>query len=99
MRAGFPRTLHGPRALPSSRARSIAAVNEAHISEVERVLLYVSEARERAERARALLAKDGAEPHLVAALQESEERLRAEHSRLLQKTFYAVPGGQDKLAV
>lgn len=74
-------------------------MNEAHISEVERVLLYVSEARERAERARRALEKDGAEAHLVAALLETEARMRAEHSRLMQTTFYAVPGGQDKLAV
>ncbi len=72
--------------------------NEAHHSEVEKVLLYISEARERAERARVALARDGAEQHLIAALQESEEHLRLEHRRLLQKTFYAVPN-QERLAV
>lgn len=73
-------------------------LNEAHHSEVEKVLLYVSEARERAERARLALIRDGAEQHLIAALQESEERLRQEHRRLLQATFYAVPD-QERLAV
>jgi hypothetical protein len=34
-------------------------LNEAHHSEVEKVLLYVSEARERAERARVALTRDG----------------------------------------
>jgi hypothetical protein len=72
--------------------------NEAHHSEVEKVLLYISEARERAERARVALARDGAEPHLTAALAESEEHLRLEHRRLLQKTLYAVPD-QERLAV
>ncbi len=72
--------------------------NEAHHSEVEKVLLYISEARERAERARVALARDDAEQHLIAALQESEEHLRLEHRRLLQKTFYAVPD-QERLAV
>lgn len=73
-------------------------MNEAHHSEVEKVLLYISEARERAERARVALAKDGADQHLVASLQETEERLRQEHRRLLQTTFYAVPD-QERLAV
>jgi len=73
-------------------------LNEAHHSEVEKVLLYISEARDRAERAHAALVKDGAEPHLVAALSETEGRLRQEHRRLLQATFYAVPD-QERLAV
>lgn len=72
--------------------------NEAHHSEVEKVLLYISEARERAERARVALTRAGAEQHLVAALEESEERLRQDHRRLLQATFYAVPD-QEHLAV
>lgn len=73
-------------------------LNEAHHSEVEKVLLYISEARERAQRAREALVRDGAEPHLVAALGEAEERMRQEHRRLLQATFYAVPD-QERLAV
>lgn len=73
-------------------------MNEAHFGEIERVLLYVSEARERAERARRDLVAAGAEPHLVASLAASEAALAAEHRRLLQSTFYAVPG-QERLAV
>jgi hypothetical protein len=73
-------------------------LNEAHHGEVEKVLLYISEARERAERARLSLARDDAEPHLVAALEQSEDCLRKEHRRLLQSTFYAVPA-QERLAV
>lgn len=72
--------------------------NEAHHSEVEKVLLYISEARERAERARTALARDDAESHLLVALERSEEQLRLEHRRLLQATFYAVPD-QERLAV
>lgn len=34
----------------------------------------------------------------MAALEESEERLRQDHRRLLQTTFYAVPD-QERLAV
>lgn len=36
--------------------------------------------------------------YLIAALEATEERMRAEHRRLMRSTFYAVPG-QDKLAV
>lgn len=74
-------------------------MNEAHFGEIEKVLLYVSEARERAERARLALVKDGAEPHLIAALQDSEDCLRSEHRRLMQRTYYAVPQDQHRLAV
>lgn len=73
-------------------------MNEAHFSEIEKVLLYLSEARERAERARKQLEHDGAESHLIAALQECEQRMRQEHRRLMQCTFYAVPGA-ERLAV
>jgi hypothetical protein len=73
-------------------------MNEAHFGEIERVLLYISEARERAERARQGLLKDGAEPHLVAALAASEAALATEHRRLMQSTFYAVHG-QEQFAV
>lgn len=39
-----------------------------------------------------------ASKYLVAALQESEERLRQEHRRLRQATFCAVPD-QERLPV
>ncbi len=73
-------------------------MNEAHFGEIEKVLLYVSEARERAARARETLERDGAEPHLVASLRQCEEHMRQEHRRLMQSTFYAVPG-PERLAV
>jgi hypothetical protein len=72
--------------------------NEAHQSEVEKVLLYISEARERTERARLALEKQGAQPHLIAALRDTEEELRKEHRRLLQRSLYTVPD-QERLAV
>ncbi|HEY8867618.1 MAG TPA: hypothetical protein VIM22_11825 [Solirubrobacteraceae bacterium] len=49
-----------------------AAVNEEHLREVERVMLYVSGARERAAKSREILAKGGAEPFLIAALEVTE---------------------------
>ena len=92
------RSLQGHRKVPSPATRTVARVqseessmlNEAHHGEVEKVLLYISEARERAERARVALTRDGAEQHLIAALEESEERLRQDHRRLLQASWWTV---------
>jgi hypothetical protein len=70
------------------------AVNEAHFAEVETTLLYISEARERAERSAKALAKAGADDHLVEALQEAEQELETLHRRLMQGTYFAVPKEQ-----
>lgn len=72
-------------------------MNEAHMREIENVLLYVTEARQRAERACGTLAEDGAERHLVRALEQTVEVMRDEHRRLMQATYWAVP--QQKMAV
>jgi hypothetical protein len=69
-------------------------VNEAHFAEIEKTLLYVSEARGRAERAARALAKDGAEPHLVEALEEAERELEALGRTLMQRTYFAIPKEQ-----
>ena len=74
-------------------------MSEAHLSEVEKTLLYISEARERAERTRDELKAAGAEPHLIRALDESATVLADEHRRLMQRTFFAVSDSQDRLAV
>jgi threonyl-tRNA synthetase len=75
-------------------------VSERHLSEVERVLLYISEARERAQRARNALQSAGAEAHLIAALDAAEEALAADHRKLMQRTFFAVASSdQGRLAV
>ena len=69
-------------------------MNEAHFAEIEKPLLYISEARERAERATKALDKDGAEPHLVEALTAADAELADLHLRLLQATHFAVPKPQ-----
>lgn len=75
-------------------------MRESHLGEVEKTLLYISEARERARRARSALEKADAEPHLIAALSASEQALADEHKKLMQRTFFAVPSGdQARLAV
>jgi hypothetical protein len=64
-------------------------MNEAHFAEIEKTLLYVSEARKRAEKAVKSIRRD-AEPHLVAALQDAERELEAVGRLLMQKTYFAV---------
>jgi len=75
-------------------------MSESHLSEVEKTLLYISEARERAERARAALESADGEPHLIAALKATEQALADDHRHLMQRTFFAVPSSdQERLAV
>lgn len=69
-------------------------MNEAHFAEIEKTLLYVSEARKRAERAITELRKDAAEPHLITALEDAERELEALGRLLMQKTYFAVPDAQ-----
>jgi hypothetical protein len=73
-------------------------MNERHFAEIEKLLLYVSDARERASQAAKSLERGGAEPHLITAARDAEDDLRALHRRLMQGTYFAVPG-QDRLAV
>ena len=70
-------------------------MTEAESSEVERVLLHAGRACDRARRAAAALAKAGAEPNVVEALERTSEELSASYRRLTQATYYAV--GEDEL--
>ena len=83
---------------PSGDAASMAPVNEAHMAEIERAMFVVSGARKRLERTAELLAKDGAEDHLVEALREAERELDALSLRLMQKTYFAVSKDQLTLS-
>ena len=74
-------------------------MNEGHSSEVETVLLYLSDARTRARKAAEAVEKDGAEAHVVAALRETEQQLGEMHRKLSQGTYYAVPDSSLRLAV
>lgn len=73
-------------------------MDEDHFYEIESVLLYIAEARQRAAKACESLRKQGAEPHLIAAAETAEAAMRAEHRRLVQATHFATPG-QNQLAV
>jgi hypothetical protein len=78
---------------------SSATMTERQSSEVEKVLLHVSDARSRARRAAEACAKDGADAHVLAALRDAERELAALHRKLAQGTYYAVPDEPLKLAV
>jgi septation ring formation regulator EzrA len=69
-------------------------MEEAHYLEVEKTLLYVSEARQRCERTLGTLRKEGADQHLLDALERAEADLAATHRRLMQETLFAVPEPQ-----
>ena len=72
-------------------------VNEAHMAEVERVLFEMSGARRRAEKVAAALAKEGAEPHLVEALERAERELESTIDAFFKSTYFHVP--KDQLAL
>lgn len=74
-------------------------MTEAHSGEVEKVLLHIGDARDRARAAAERMAKQDAEDHVVKALREAEQSLSEIHRRLTQQTFYAVPDAGLKLAV
>ena len=72
----------------------MASVNEEHFKKIEVVLLYISEARERAERTAQELRKDLADEHLVEALEQAERELEQLGRLLMQRTYFAVPKEQ-----
>jgi len=74
-------------------------MTERQSSEIEKVLLHISDARMRARRAAQAVQKDGAEAHVVEALLESERDLGELHRKLSQGTYYAVPASSFRLAV
>lgn len=73
-------------------------MNEKHFAEIEKTLLYISEARKRAEKTAKELKKAGAEEHLVKAVELAERELEAIGRKLMQQTYFAVPKDQLELA-
>jgi c-di-GMP-related signal transduction protein len=68
--------------------------DEKQYGEVDVVLLYIEEARRRAERAAEELRAGGAEDFLVEAIEQTQEQLSQAAKKLIQGTFFAVPSAQ-----
>ena len=60
-------------------------------------MLYIEDARARAERAAASLRSSSADAHLVEAVEKAERELSDVARRLRQGTFFAVPKEQLSL--
>jgi len=74
-------------------------MTERQSSEVEKVLLHISEARTRTRRAAEFVEKDGAEAHIVETLRTVEQQLADLHRKLSQGTYYAVPDSSLRLVI
>jgi len=72
-------------------------LNEASFGEVDVVMLYLEEARRRAERACAELRRIGAEPHLIEATETVQEQVSELARKYRHGTFFAVPEAQTSL--
>lgn len=70
-------------------------MNEQHFKEIEATLLYISEARQRAEKGIKNLTKLGAKDHLVDSLRHSEVQLRELHRALMHGTYFSDETYED----
>jgi hypothetical protein len=76
------------------------AREEAHFRKVEAAMLHVEDAARRLSEAADQLKGDGAEPHLVAALETAAGAVRADHSRLMKSVYWQAPASdQGELAL
>lgn len=76
------------------RALNAQALDEKNYGEVDVALLYIEDARRRAQQAAEALRKSGAEDFLVEALDQARDQLSASAKLLTQATFFAVPKQQ-----
>lgn len=74
-------------------------MNEAHSSEVERVLLHIGHACDRAKRGAQVVSKDGHDPRVAQALADAADELSRVYRQLTQSTYYAVDEDDLTLAV
>jgi hypothetical protein len=72
-------------------------MDERHFAEIDAAMMYIEEARARAERAAATLRAEGADAHLIDAVDEAREQLSDVARVLRQGTLFAVPSGQISL--
>jgi len=71
--------------------------DEQHFREIDVAMLYIEEARRRAENGVDELRRAGAEPHLIEALERAQADLSDTARHLRQGTFFAVPSAQATL--
>lgn len=68
-----------------------------HFADIEKTLLYISEARERAAKTAKELRKADAKLHLILAVEKAEQQLEEVGRTLMQQTYFAVPTEQMSL--
>jgi hypothetical protein len=74
--------------------RRLQELDEQHFAEIDVAMLYIEEARVRAERAASTLRGSGADEHLIEALEKTQSELSDVARRLRQGTLFAVPKEQ-----
>jgi hypothetical protein len=102
MRAGEPGSVQDPPPQPSGQRRNFDMAmspqqHEDNFEEIALVELSLEKARARAERAAKALRDRGAEPHLVEALESTQQELSEAARQLRQRTYFAVPEAQAKI--
>lgn len=68
--------------------------DERQYREIDVAMLYIEEARRRAEGGAGALRKMDADPHLVEAMERAQAELSEVARSLRQGTFFAVPSAQ-----
>ncbi len=71
--------------------------NEKHYLEVDAALLFLDSTARRIDKAIATLRAEGAEEHLIEALERSRDEVVDTRRRLMQGTLFAVPKAQLSL--
>jgi hypothetical protein len=64
---------------------------EGHFRRVEGAMHYVEDAARHLDEATKELKKDGAAPHLIAALETAAGAVRADHARLVKSVYWGAP--------
>jgi len=73
-------------------------MNEEHFREIEVVMLYIGDARKRAEKAQKALMKMKAQPHLIEALKRVEHELSETNRFFRHGTYFADENYPDESA-
>jgi hypothetical protein len=84
------------RSLSSGGVR-IGDVSSEHLAEVERTLLLIAEARERAERTARRVRREEGERRLVEALEDADRALLAVHGELMRSAYFGADASSEQL--